>query len=121
MYTKLFIVSALAVVLAVADLAFAGAATKAKPTVAPETVKTAQGNTGGQPCCDPDECCPECCSLDDCCEECIECCIEMGCDPSCCFPALTSTKLKAPQKSEVCCTNPAKKAVKSCCGDGCCK
>lgn len=123
MRTKLFIASALAV-LVVGSIALAAAVTKAKPTVALEPVKIAQHKAEGQPCCIPDDCCEECilcCSLDGCCEECILCCIEMGCDPSCCFPALTTAKPKAPVKGGACCTKSAKKVAKSCCGEGCCK
>ena len=123
MCTKLFIAAALAGLVA-GSTAFADTITKAKPTAAPKQVKTAQCNIECQLCCGPDCCeeCTLCCSLDGCCQECIQCCIEMGCDPSCCFPSLTSANLKAPpQKGEACCTKPAQKAAKSCCGNGCCK
>jgi hypothetical protein len=126
MRTKLFIGSALAVVLAVATAAFAGAFTKAKPSVTPEPVKTAPCSAEAQTCCTLDDCCLECilcCSIDGCCEECIQCCIDMGCDPSCCFPALTATS-ETPKAAQACCTKdccdkPAKKAKG--CGVGCCK
>ncbi len=129
MRTKLFIGSALAVVLAVATAAFAGAFTKANACVMPEPVKTMPCSAATETCCTLDDCCPECifcCSIDGCCEECTQCCIDMGCDPTCCFPALTA-KVEAPEKAEACCAKsksgccvkPTLK-VKGC-GVGCCK
>lgn len=131
MRKKLFIGSALAVVLAVATAAFAGAFTKARPTLTPEPVKAQPSSAATETCCTLDDCCLErllCCSIDGCCEECIQCCIDMGCDPSCCFPALAA-KAEAPKKAEPscadaksgCCAKPAKKTAKGGCGDGCCR
>jgi hypothetical protein len=91
MRTKLFIGSALAVVLAVA----AGASLMARPSVTPEPAKAARCGTEGPPCCPADACCPECplgCPADGCCDDCVQCCIELGYAPSCCVGATPAKK-----------------------------
>jgi hypothetical protein len=124
MRTKLFIGSASAVLLAIAAVAFAGAFTTSQSSLTPDLVQAAPQSTAAQPCCTVPDCCPEClacCAEDGCCWECILCCIEMGCDPACCFPSSARVNAEASAKADACCTRPAAKMAKACCGDGCCK
>jgi hypothetical protein len=44
----------------------------------------------------------------------------MGCDPSCCFPALAAAGAAAPRQAEHT-SAPACEKGQACCADGCCK
>lgn len=115
MCPKFIVGSALAVMLAVAGIAFAGAFTKStqtEPVAATKHVaETPAAKAKGYVCCDI---CPECCvdcTEDQCSAECIACCMALGCDCDCC-------KVEMPKKGQA--AAPATLKKSACC-DGCCK
>jgi hypothetical protein len=109
MRTKGFLFSASAIVLAVAVAALAASRVTSEPT------QKADGRAA-HACCDLPEC-PLCCASGDCCEECIDCCLEMGCEPLCCFPTAESAKAEPSKTVGKRCT--AAPTAATCSGGSC--
>jgi hypothetical protein len=146
MKTKMFAALAAVALLAVAGGVWAYARGKAR---ADPGDQSGAARAGAIPCCDsvcPEcavkvkaaakadaccvDCCPECiacCAMDGGCWECYLCCLEMGCDPLCCFPGLAGANAKATGKGKAQQAGGKGRSLKptgkasDCCADGCCE